>query len=1238
MRTRIAFPILIIGLLIGSFASAQVKIGDNPQTIDPASVLELESTERVLVITRVDSIQMSNIVPNRGALVYNTSADCVFYYNGTDWINLCGDGAVGGLTTDPIVNPQATIVITPTPNGGNIEIAKSSINSSMIIDGGINGIDIQNGSIGRGKLQNSSVDRTKLAENSVGPYAIDNDSIDLSDFNNSTGFIRDTDLISGDADNAIVAGADGGAYYDDSGLQTAIAANTAGIAADGDTDAGNEIQGLSISGNQLSLSLGGGLVTLPTSNGSETNIQPTGNRITVSGNGTAGTPFIIDAENEVDGDISNELITASELNGNILTLTEGGNLFNIDLTGLGGGGSAPTVINSTPSISVLGDGSAATPYELATIGTSGGGTTEEVDGITLSGFGTPLDPFTIVPGGDGQILTTVGTDVTWADLPTGGGGVVAPTAAEVPVTTNPINYTAITQDVEAHLVGIDLALASGGGGGGSDNQTAAQVPFAPYQSILSNNVQAAVQELKDELDALPSGGGGGNQDLGQVLTQGNDGGGLLIKNIGNPEDDQDAATKSYVDGAITSGGTPLNDGNFLIGDATNAAQPVAISGDATIDNTGVLTIAEAAITLEKLNQMGAANDQVLKWDGTAWAPAADAGGTPYTDGDGITLTDNVFSADDLAGEVTGPTSATVIAGNAVTSAKIANATILAEDLADMGAANDQVLKWNGTGWAPAADAGGTPYTPGTGLTLTGTDFNVVDLAGEVTGPTSATVIAGNAVTSAKIANATILAEDLADMGAANDQVLKWNGTEWAPAADSGGTPYTPGTGLTLTGTDFNVVDLVGEVSGPTSATVIAGNAVTSAKIANATILAEDLADMGAANDQVLKWNGTEWAPAADSGGTPYTPGTGLTLTGTDFNVVDLVGEVSGPTSATVIAGNAVTSAKIANATILAEDLANMGAANDQVLKWNGTAWAPAADAGFVFTNTDRIIGDGTSGDPLTIRNDAITAFELANDAVTIPNIADANVTPAKIQPSPTDGEVLTTVGGNVVWAAGETTTLSSDGSITIVKTGNNYDLSVGEISGGFGGQITDDSITASDLQADSVDSQEIKSGAVKTGEIFDGTITDIDINAGAAIDGTKINPNFGPQDISTTGSVTVGVTIVHPDYVFEKYFKDSSKLKKTYNFKTLEEIETFIKKNHHLPGIKSAEQVKKDGFWNLSESNLQNLEKIEELYLHTIEQEKKINQLQSEKEVLSDEVKALRNDLEEIKTMLKKLK
>ncbi|MDH3698087.1 MAG: hypothetical protein OEQ81_05445, partial [Flavobacteriaceae bacterium] len=69
--------------------SAQIKIGDNPQNIDAASVLELESTDRVLVITRVNTSQMNAIIPNQGAMVYNTDDQCIFYYDGTGWQNLC---------------------------------------------------------------------------------------------------------------------------------------------------------------------------------------------------------------------------------------------------------------------------------------------------------------------------------------------------------------------------------------------------------------------------------------------------------------------------------------------------------------------------------------------------------------------------------------------------------------------------------------------------------------------------------------------------------------------------------------------------------------------------------------------------------------------------------------------------------------------------------------------------------------------------------------------------------------------------------------------------------------------------------------------------------------------------------------------------------------------------------------------------------------------------------------------
>lgn len=74
-----------------------------------------------------------------------------------------------------------------------------------------------------------------------------------------------------------------------------------------------------------------------------------------------------------------------------------------------------------------------------------------------------------------------------------------------------------------------------------------------------------------------------------------------------------------------------------------------------------------------------------------------------------------------------------------------------------------------------------------------------------------------------------------------------------------------------------------------------------------------------------------------------------------------------------------------------------------------------------------------------------------------------------------------------------------------------------------------------------------------------------------------------------------------PDYVFAK----------SYELPTLQETEKHIKEKGHLPGIPSAEEVKANGI-DLGEMNAKLLQKIEELTLHMIEQNKSI-QLQNEK-------------------------
>ncbi len=85
---KVLFPLFLFAMFL---ASAQVKIGENPNSIDAASILELESTNKAFVLTRLTNNQMLALSPLRGAMVYNTEAGCVFMYDGTQWINLCSD-------------------------------------------------------------------------------------------------------------------------------------------------------------------------------------------------------------------------------------------------------------------------------------------------------------------------------------------------------------------------------------------------------------------------------------------------------------------------------------------------------------------------------------------------------------------------------------------------------------------------------------------------------------------------------------------------------------------------------------------------------------------------------------------------------------------------------------------------------------------------------------------------------------------------------------------------------------------------------------------------------------------------------------------------------------------------------------------------------------------------------------------------------------------------------------------
>jgi len=221
------------------------------------------------------------------------------------------------------------------------------------------------------------------------------------------------------------------------------------------------------------------------------------------------------------------------------------------------------------------------------------------------------------------------------------------------------------------------------------------------------------------------------------------------------------------------------------------------------------------------------NGQVLKWDAgqDQWLPGNDAG-EAYTAGDGITLTSGEIALDLVFTDAryvdegqAGCIGTAMLQDGAVHTVKIAADAVTDAKIAD--------VAWAKITGAPAEFPPGGPAGG--------------DLAGTYPDP----AIAGGAVTTDKIADTAVTDAKIADVAWAK---ITGAPSSFPPTGAAGG-------------------DLDGQYPDPTVAKV-QGRAVSTA---------------APGSNQVLKWDGSAWAPAADNN-TMYTAGAGLNLSGTQFYV------------------------------------------------------------------------------------------------------------------------------------------------------------------------------------------------------------------------------------------------------------------------------------------------------------------------------------------------------------------
>jgi len=142
MKTKILLSIVFLACIFNAYA--QVKIGNNPNTIDQNSILEMESTNKGLLAPRVALTDVNFANPltapvPAGMIVYSTGgtvADGFYFWSGTKWLSVVS--SANTRSNYVLVKSAADL---PAPVAGVITLASNTtyeVNGTVVLTSKIN--------------------------------------------------------------------------------------------------------------------------------------------------------------------------------------------------------------------------------------------------------------------------------------------------------------------------------------------------------------------------------------------------------------------------------------------------------------------------------------------------------------------------------------------------------------------------------------------------------------------------------------------------------------------------------------------------------------------------------------------------------------------------------------------------------------------------------------------------------------------------------------------------------------------------------------------------------------------------------------------------------------------------------------------------------------------------------------------------------------------------------------------